>query len=467
MVPVNHSRCQFCSLGCAYGIEVRGGEALSLAYDGPLCSRGNYLLELINHPLRLTEPSIGGLPALTETAFAASAPRVRRDGDRTSAIILAPEASIEDVRTARAFAEGCVGTFLVAVDDPSGDLRTMRALCDIGMDGDRPTFNDIARAKVILAVGDPFEAGPVIAGPVLDAKYTHGRDMTFAVIDESPNRTSRFAGAFIGGSMRRNLAALLMAVVRLAHNVPPWAQHLPSSLTDLDSPGIGSVADALTGPDDAIVLVDTADPAAMILASLVSAAAGPHVQCLPITSYGNASGIAGDGAADATMEDIVALATSGDLGVLIVLGADITRNPSYAGICANAETVIAASPFPNGTTEQADIVLPAAVFTEYGGTWGDERLEPVIAPPGAARGYGDILGSLAHTMGMQLEAPTPLSPQDRSPDEGKIAAFLETLPETIDRRSPEVFMRNTITRYSDGVLTDPMSWTAAQTREAW
>ena len=68
MAMVKKSKCLFCSLGCEVAFEAYLDEALSLEYGertsgtGTLCSKGNYLLELINHPMRLTDPKIAGKP---------------------------------------------------------------------------------------------------------------------------------------------------------------------------------------------------------------------------------------------------------------------------------------------------------------------------------------------------------------------------------------------------------------------
>ena len=56
---VKKSLCLFCSLGCGVSFRVEGEQIKALAYDGALCPRGHYNLELVNHPGRLTEPQIG------------------------------------------------------------------------------------------------------------------------------------------------------------------------------------------------------------------------------------------------------------------------------------------------------------------------------------------------------------------------------------------------------------------------
>ena len=50
-------------MGCGFALSTRGGEVLSLEYDtsdpvggGALCSKGNYIPDLLNHHHRLIEP---------------------------------------------------------------------------------------------------------------------------------------------------------------------------------------------------------------------------------------------------------------------------------------------------------------------------------------------------------------------------------------------------------------------------
>ena len=54
-------------MGCGFIIETRFDEAVNLEYDsndpvgkGALCAKGNYMLELLNHPMRFIEPRTEG-----------------------------------------------------------------------------------------------------------------------------------------------------------------------------------------------------------------------------------------------------------------------------------------------------------------------------------------------------------------------------------------------------------------------
>src|SRR3989339_781027 len=79
---VKKSVCLFCSLGCGLACRVEGREAVAIDYDrnnpvnlGALCPRGYYNYELLNHPGRLTSPSVGG----EDGSWGEAASKVRRE----------------------------------------------------------------------------------------------------------------------------------------------------------------------------------------------------------------------------------------------------------------------------------------------------------------------------------------------------------------------------------------------------
>jgi len=471
MTAVKHSRCLFCSLGCEVAFETQLEEALALEYTagsalgGKLCSKGNYLLELINHPQRLTVPRIAGNPVTWQKALEKTGEAV---SGAAAAVVLSGDASVEDIRDARAFVDQCVSGGVLAIHAATDDNRVYRALSEVRCPNPPGNTTDIASSQCIVAVGDPFEVGPVIARPVLDAKHRFGRDMVFAAISEEPNRTSRFAATHIGGSIRKTLAGLLGAVVASAgNNAPSWAKSLklPGGLSG--EPGIQSLAASLMSKPGAVLIPEAQDQVAAVLASLIVEAAGPDVRLYPIFSYGNIAAIADTGLADATVEDVSAAAVRGDLKTLIALGADVKRDPKCSGMFEHIDTVIAGAPFANETVRSADVILPTAVWLECAGTYGGAKLEPVVSPPGSAQCYGDILRKLAETMGKPLKPAGEAKASGKDSRESAIKRFLDTLGEQIGKPQELPRFRSTTTKFGDGAITDMMSWFASQEREAW
>ena len=105
---------------------------------------------------------------------------------------------------------------------------------------------------------------------------------------------------------------------------------------------------------------------------------------------------------------ILQAATEGQIDVLILLGADLLADvPDHAlarRALQGAGTVIAVDLFETSTTEQADILLPAAAPTEVEGSFTnlEGRISVIgqkVTPPGTARADWMIAVDLASRLG--------------------------------------------------------------------
>ncbi len=467
MTSIKHSRCLFCSLQCPVAFETCLEEALALEYDaasglnGKLCSKGNYLLELINHPLRLTEPQIAGKPVSRPVALKEISAALEKSGGSSAGLILDSDASEEDMLIAEAFMEKCMHGGMLAVYTATGG-QADRALAEVRSDGQSASFSEIASAKCIIAVGDPFEIGPVIAGPVLEAKYNFGKNMVFTVISESQNRTSKFTPNLFHGPVRKTLAAFLGAITALRKNQSPsWINAL-QPFGDIPE-NLRALAASFVSVHGAVLVLETQDPVTAVLASLAVEAAGPDKWLVRVSSQGTTRETTVAGKHQTTVEDLSNAVTLGKLRTLMVLGPDIGRNPDYRRMLDQVHTLVAGAPFPNRTTGIAGIVLPTAVWLELEGTYAGTRLAPVVSPPGGALGYGAILGLIARAMGHMLE---PRSGQMEIPAgktrEDAIIRFLGTLPEVIEKPFAAPRFQSTVTRSGDGAITDMMNWVTTQ-----
>ena len=119
------------------------------------------------------------------------------------------------------------------------------------------------------------------------------------------------------------------------------------------------------------------------------------------------------GAATAT---ILAAGLAGNLDVLIMLGADPIADAlsatDAATALANIGMVVAVDVLANASTAAADIVLPAAAFTEVSGSHTnlEGRVSPVrqkVTPPGTARPDWMIAAELAGYLGSDLGFDEP------------------------------------------------------------
>lgn len=102
-MEIKKSVCLFCSLGCGLAGRVAGRELAAIDYDrenpvnkGALCPRGYYNFELLNHPARLTAPSVRGNQASFSEAFSFIRRELSSLDTSAVAVVVSPLASLED-----------------------------------------------------------------------------------------------------------------------------------------------------------------------------------------------------------------------------------------------------------------------------------------------------------------------------------------------------------------------------------
>ena len=153
MKEQHKNRCLLCSLGCGFIIETESGEAVNLEYDvkdsvgkGSLCSKGNFMLELINHPMRLVEPSLNGKTINFKDVLGKIAKKLTPfAGTASVGLILDGAASTEDVIAAQFFTEKCLGNDRLAVYFATGDDKVYEALASTGVLGNKAKPEDIEK----------------------------------------------------------------------------------------------------------------------------------------------------------------------------------------------------------------------------------------------------------------------------------------------------------------------------------
>lgn len=474
MIERHDTICLFCSLGCGLSIETDFEEALNLEYNtdnefgGSLCSRGNYLLELINHPFRLTEPASKGKRFVWPDAFAMvknGLGKIQEPG--SVGLIVSPELSDEEAASAKLFAESTLDGGPFAVNFPAGDNTVINALASIGIPAPTAAIADFQNTACVLSVGDPFETGPVVAGPVLKQRYAKRGNM-LAVVSAGPNRTSRFATHHLTGPVHRTLAHILRIVLDITpESKPEWADEIMGEVPVVDDMNVRQTAEMFVKSPGSILVLDTGDPAAAKLAGLITIAAGADKKILPLMTSGNGFGICTAVGDTGSAEAIIDSAADGTLKGLIVLGADIVKSmpdKDVAKALFELEYLLVAAPFENETAKLADMVLPSAVWLESAGTYNGKPLRPVISPPGGALSYGELLRSIAREIGKPMSEVHPekvLAPGTATTEEiASMLTLIDIEPETEK-------ISSTVTRYADGSLTDMMGYIQMQERTAW
>ncbi|MFH0911397.1 MAG: hypothetical protein V1918_07845 [Planctomycetota bacterium] len=459
--------CMLCSLGCGLAIETAGGDPARLEYrkdlpgtGGRLCAKGNYALEILNHPMRLTDPRESGLPVGWNRAVARIAEAFR---NHSAAVVVEGDLSEEEAVLLDSFAEACRPAGGVAVSIPTGDLAVLRAIERLPVPW--ATLEDLERSACTIAVGDPFRVGPVVAGPVLAARNSAAGHALHA-IGPAEGMTARFAKARLAGPERMGLLALLSALLRANKNAPPaWAKDALAKLEKVDfgasREAAERMADGLLQAAQGVMLVGTADPVAATLAACCAPAAGKEKRFFPIHDYGNARGIARRAALDASVPDILAAARAGRIEALLVLGADLAAsypNEDAAGVLGGLKFLAAGALFSNRTTALAQVVLPTAAWLEKDGTFGGRPCRAVVPPAGGARSYGEILRLLAQALRIDLV-----------PGAGRTAVREEAwgpkdLAGLLDEALASEFaqgIRSTEIHFSDRAITGHLSWPRA------
>lgn len=475
MKEQHKNRCLFCSLGCGFIIETAFDEAVNLEYDrddpvggGSLCSKGNYMLELLNHPMRLIEPCTGGKVLSWKEVLGKMADRLASyAGTESAGLILDGDASTEDIITAQFFAEKCLGNNRIAVHFATGDDRVYRALASANIPNPPAQPGDIEKTGCIIAVGDPFEVGPVISGRALKVKYAK-RGNTLTVISNKPNRTSRFATAHLAGPERKALAGLLHAAAdRLDGKGPEWLKVVKEEYPAPDDPAVVNTAKSFLETPSAVLILETQDPVTARLAAAVVTAAGSDKRLYCVNTYGNAGGICEVFEGNDSVDGMLDAVEKGELKALLVLGADIVKGHAGRDVKAalkKLDYLAAGAPFENRTTEMADPVLPTALWLETEGTYNGKLMNPVIEPPGGALSYGEIIRRLTSKMGAQLP---PVSRESVLKREELTGEVMRALLKDIGEEAPEPAFQSTTIDYADGSITGNMSWIKLQEREPW
>lgn len=462
------TRCIFCSLGCECIIESEHGIPVNLEYvaegtpgTGPLCAKGNYLLDLLNHPMRLTEPYRHGLPLSWHKALTGLARRIRRDGARHTALVLGGEASADDADIVRAWMAVCLPEGSLALHVPTGDDHVYRVLQNIAPGTARASLDDIRRSDCILAIGDPFEIGPVVAGPVLAAK--HGK-ATITVIADTPNRTSPFATHQQFGPVRRSLAMLVRALAEGDVSTPLAKAESAIKGFPKPEPALSDIAARIRGAKRPVLVLETQDSVTARLAGLLVHAA-PRLRMLAIHSYGSVPDVCDALGTYDSIESVAERVARGEVRTVIALSAEFGHDPVSAAMLTGAGYCAVATPIDTVATRHADLVLPAALWLETIGTYFDSVPGAAALPPGGARSYGDIMRGLADAMDHELpdEHETPSGAADHPVVID--AAGIDEIAGAIEAEPDAPPCRSSATRFAGGAITGHTSFAAFQATE--
>lgn len=422
--------CPFCGQGCVLSLRLREGRIVDSAPAevepncGQACVKGRFLVRgAVEGPGRILEPRVrrdGRLEAATfEEALDLAAAGLRAAAAERTAFVYPAQAPLEDVFACLEFGRELIQAGTIAAS-PAPDLdaaleafavrhgfdlpaeRGLAGIEDCGVilawDVDLPHDHPLAWLRIVRAVrgGANFvTAGPGPAG--LFVRPTAALDLG----PGGPAIAARLAGALLRSSGTSAPTGTGLEDLRraVAETIPPPPRTRRS---------FEETARALTAGRPAAIVFDAAavngPSGAETLAWLWNIARLAGARLYPLARGANERGVRA--LARAFREP----ASDGGLGrILTGLGS------------RTFEALYLAGPFPDlgdlkppllvcqdthwsRNAERADIVLPAAVFAESGGTWVNTEgrvrtYPPALAVRGAARPDGAILAALAERLG--------------------------------------------------------------------
>lgn len=469
--------CQMCTLGCGFIAETAGEELIEIEFDfddpngqGALCAKGNSISELLTHPKRLIAPVRDAKAIRWEEALPAIGSALAQLRDKSGAdaigLVLSGDATCEEAALAQAFSPSCLKSKNLDVFSPTNDYEVLDALAGGNGATPRASLQDIRNANCMVAVGDPFATCPVISRRVLDARQA-ARGNSINCIAGAPNMTTRFADAFVQAAEPRGLLAVIKCMLdRTEGNAPAWQKEMKRLLDKAafepnETASAARIAERFVKAKTAVVLLGTGNPLAAKLAAVLARIGGEGKGIHTSLSYGNSPFIFEGFQRTISTREILERVRAGKVKGLVVLGADIVAGCPDMNVkeaLGRLELLIAAAPFRNRTTEMAHFILPSAIWQEKSGTAMGGHVSALLPPPGGAKAYSDIMKDIAGAMNMRLQ-PADWARVERSGgmEHEDIGALVEN--GLRDAFVPPVI--STATRFSDGSITDNVSWRAA------
>ncbi|KAA0097923.1 NADH-quinone oxidoreductase subunit G [Mycolicibacterium sp. P1-18] len=414
------SVCEHCASGCAQRTDHRRGRVLRrLAGDDPTvneewnCDKGRWAFTYATQGDRIATPLVRDAdgsqrPASWSEAVAVAVRGLTAAGARTG-VLVGGRLTLEDAYAYAKFARIVLGTNDVDFRNRahSAEEADFLAAAVAG----RPmsvTYADLDAAPAVLLVGfEPEEESPIVYLRLRKAARTRGLAVT-SIAPFATRGLEKMSGTLVATVPGEEAAALdaldgvdagtvvlvgerlatvpgaLSAVLRLAERTGAQVGWIPRRAGERGALEAGATPHLLPGGRP------VADAAAR-----AEVAAAWHVDDLPADPGRDTSGI-------------LAAATDGSLGALLVGGVELADLPDPAAALAAVEAapfVVSLELRHGAVTERADVVFPVAPVTEKSGTFvtweGRPRsFEPALPPN--ATSDSRVLAALAEEVGVHL-----------------------------------------------------------------
>lgn len=410
------STCTYCSDGCQMSLGSRGNELVRIVardryvngHNGEfLCVKGRFGHPFVNHEKRVRMPLVrykkGGrlVPATWDEAIRFTAERldkiVAEHGSNSVAVVGSPRLTNEALYCLHKFAKEVVETENFAIDD-AFSLKPFFA----NLGGALATHRDIRHAKTIILIGgEPEELQPLTGKQIRQAVRNGGAKLI--IINSVPIRLREQASQFIhirpGAEDAAVLALASAGDARLA------AQKLGVEMEELEAARKG-ISEA---QGDVVIMFggELGASAQTVVAQFpyLFGAEGRRVLLHPLPLFNNSVG-AYDMAPDAlTLNE---LCGRPGIHAWYVAGSLLPSSlAEHKDGLSSLEFVVVQELFETGTTELADVVLPAASFAEVDGTFTNsgglvQRVRKAIEPVHQSLADWMIVARLAQELGVDF-----------------------------------------------------------------
>ncbi len=378
------SICPHCGCGCNIHIDVRENKVVRLlARENPpvdngwLCDRGRFGYLFTSSPDRLKTPMIrrdNELTACTwDEAISKTAGIINEykemhgiDSIDSIAGLASPRLTNEDLYVFQKFMRGVAGTN--SIDHSLERYLMIEPLGKTTCKGLRRfSFSDIDEADVIILIG----GDPSVDLPILDLRIKKG--------------VNRGAKLYIAGN---NEMDLINTIMRETGDKGKYIILLNRMMHEEDVETI--CACLRTALKDKIAMGGW-----ISLGLMLPGANSQGAQDMGVTPFYL------PGYKDTGEGSLKGYGMSDKVKCLFLADMEL---PDIAGRWRNIDHLISYNPFLNDTALLADVVFPAAVFSETDGTYTNserrvQRLFKATSPPGEARSLWHLLMSIANALG--------------------------------------------------------------------
>ena len=389
------SVCSYCSVGCPLTNDVRNEKLVRTqalpnenVNDFWTCDKGRFGYHYVDSPDRLRTPLLRSGDDFESVAWGralAAVADVLKDADRIG-VIAGGHLTTEDAFGIAKLARDVLHTRDIDSRIQDAGAPYELALRVSAVAGSSATLNDLERAHTIIWVGpDPKEALPVL--------YLRLRK---AVLDQG-------AKLIVISSRRISLDNLATHVIRCDAGGEADAIEalLPSTATpeetvrDIGDPVVIAWAPGSPGRDETAVfgavvaLAHEYEGRLLVCPPHAGSQGMIDMGCYP--SLGPGYSVLDEPGKDT--RQILEAAASSELDALLVFGADPIADFPDAALAERALSgdayVVVMELFATATATHADAVFPSVAYAEREGTLTNlerrlQKLEPVLAPPGAA-----------------------------------------------------------------------------------